>query len=99
IFRGNESPQEKSTHADLWVTLHKPQEFPRSAADGRTALAALPGYADGEAVENKHVVLWYWLCFHHFPRSEDWLQQPVVWRSFELMPRDFLDASPLQAQK
>jgi primary-amine oxidase len=99
IFRGNESPGEKATHADLWVTLYKPKEFPRSAADPRTALEALPTYADGETVENKAVVLWYWLYFHHLPRSEDWLHQPMVWKSFELMPRDFLDGSPLQPQK
>ncbi len=97
IFRGLAS--EKAAHADLWVTLAKPNEFPRSATDGRIAMDALPSYADGESVENKHVVLWYWLCFHHFPRSEDWLEQPMVWRSFELMPRDFLDGSPLKAVK
>src|SRR4029077_14117414 len=36
LFRGNE--QEKATHADLWVTLYKPNEFPRSSMDPRTAL-------------------------------------------------------------
>jgi primary-amine oxidase len=99
IFRGNDSADEKATHADLWVTLYKPKEFPRSAQDGRTALEALPTYVNGESVENKPVVLWYWLYFHHLPRSEDWLHQPMVWKSFELMPRDFLDSSPLKPQK
>ncbi len=97
IFRGDKD--EKATHADLWVTLYKPHEIPRSSADPRTAMEALPAYADGESVANKNVVLWYWLCFHHFPRSEDWLHQPMVWKSFELMPRDFLDASPLTTAK
>jgi primary-amine oxidase len=97
IFRG--AGGEKATHADLWVTLYKANEFPRSAEDPRAAVEALPAYADGESVENKNVVLWYWLCFHHFPRSEDWLHQPMVWKSFEIMPRDFLDASPLQPVK
>jgi len=99
IFRGDASENEKSAQADLWVTLYKPNEFPRSGTDARTALAALPKYADGESVENKDVVLWYWLSCHHFPRSEDWLHQPVIWKSFELMPRDFLDGSPLKPQK
>ena len=97
IFRGHE--QEKATHADLWVTLNKPNEMPRSAADARTALAALPKYADDESVDNKDVVLWYWLSSHHFPRSEDWMHQPMIWKSFELMPRDFLDGSPLKPEK
>src|SRR5262249_39416710 len=35
IFRGNDSENEKSTQADLWVTRYKPHEFPRTEADGR----------------------------------------------------------------
>src|SRR5262249_34614836 len=57
IFRGNGSEHEKATQADLWVTLYKTNEFPRSSVDPRSALAALPKYADGESVENKRVVL------------------------------------------
>jgi len=97
VFRGTE--QERATHSDLWVTLFNPKEMPRSAADRRSALDAVPKYANGESVENKNVVLWYWLNFHHFPRSEDWMHQPMVWKSFELMPRDFLDGSPLKPEK
>jgi primary-amine oxidase len=98
-FRGNGSDHEKAMQADLWVTLYKANEVPRSTGDPRSALAALPAYVDGESVENSRVVLWHWLCFHHFPRSEDWLHQPMVWKSFELMPRDFLDGSPLEPRK
>jgi primary-amine oxidase len=96
-FRGQ--LDEPATHADLWVTLYKPEEFPRSTTDARPALQALPAYADGESVLNKDVVLWHWVSFHHFPRSEDWLHQPMIWKSFELMPRDFLDGSPLAPKK
>jgi primary-amine oxidase len=99
IFRGNNSAKEKSTHADLWVTRYKPNEFPRSQTDGRTSIEALAKYADGESVENQPLVVWYWLSVHHLPRSEDWQLQPMVWKSFELMPRDFLDASPLRLAK
>jgi primary-amine oxidase len=95
-FRGHPPEKEQATFADLWITLNKPQEMPRSPSDKRTALAALPSYADGESIENKDVVLWYWLGFHHLPRSEDWMHQPMVWKSFELVPRDFLDGSPRQ---
>jgi primary-amine oxidase len=79
---------EAAAQADLWVTLFKPDEM--GGMDG------LAKYADGEAVENKDVVLWYWLSLHHLPRSEDWQHQPMVWKSFELMPRDFLDESPMK---
>jgi primary-amine oxidase len=99
IFRGNDSEKEKSTHADFWVTRYKPNEMPRTDKDGRTSIEALAKYADGESLENQAVVVWYWLCVHHLPRSEDWQLQPMLWRSFELMPRDFLDASPLRVAK
>jgi acetyl esterase/lipase len=96
VYRSEKQP---STQADLWITLAKPNEFPYSAVDSRTSLQALPGYANGESVEGKSPVLWYWIGFHHFPRSEDFLHQPVVWHSFGLMPRDFLDSSPLSPDR
>jgi primary-amine oxidase len=99
LFRGNASEKEKSTHADFWVTRYKPDERPRTDKDRRTAMEALAKYADGESVENQPLVVWYWLCVHHMPRTEDWQLQPMVWKSFELMPRDFLDASPLKRAK
>jgi primary-amine oxidase len=92
VYRSDKQP---ATQSDLWVTVYKPDEFAYSSVDPRPTLQALPGFVDGESVEGKNVVVWYWLGFHHFPRSEDWLHQPVVWKGFELMPRDFLDSSPL----
>jgi primary-amine oxidase len=92
VYRSDKQP---STQADLWITRNKPNEFAYSAVDSRTSLQALPNYVNGESLEGQAPVLWYWLGFHHFPRSEDFLHQPVVWHSFELMPRDFLDSSPL----
>ena len=52
-----------------------------------SSLQALPGYVNGESVEGKSPVLWYWLGFHHFPRSEDFLHQPMVWKSLSLEQR------------
>ena len=90
---------EPALEADLWVTLYKPAEYTRTSGERRPAMTALPRYADGESVEDKDVVLWYWMGFHHFPRSEDWVRQPMMTKSFEIMPRDFLDGSPLEAAK
>lgn len=90
MFRGS-ARLEPAAQADLWVTLYKPNEL--------GGMEALPTYVNDEPVENKNVVLWYWLTLHHFPRSEDWLRQPMIWKSFELMPRDFLDESPLSPEK
>lgn len=96
-FRGTK--KEKAAQADLVVTRYRPSEFPRSKADPRTMLDALPSYLNDEPIDGAEVVLWYNLNFCHFPRTEDWFHQPLVTRSFEWMPRDFLDGSPLQAEK
>ena len=37
--------------------------------------------------------------WNHFPRSEDWMHQPMIRKSFEVMLRDFLDESPLKPDK
>lgn len=84
---------------DFFITKYHPEEFPYTIADDRRMLTALSGYLDGEKVMNTDVVAWYRLSFVHQPRSEDWAAQPVVWNSFELMPRDFLDGSPLKVEK
>jgi Cu2+-containing amine oxidase len=55
----------------------------------------LPGYVNGEAIDGEDVVVRYLMSFQHEPRTEDWLEMPVVWNSFKLMPRDFLDSTPL----
>ena len=93
IFRSDaryNKGQEAAAQADLSVTRFKPDEF--------GGMEALGKYVNNEDVENQNVVLWYWLSFHHFPRSEDWMHQPMVWCSFRLVPRDFLDESPLKPE-
>jgi primary-amine oxidase len=94
VFRGGAN--EPFAQADLWVVRHKPHEFPLSSADPRPVRQALPSYVNGEPVEDTDVAVWYSMHVHHFPRTEDWPAMPVEWAGFTLMPRDFLDGSPLQ---
>lgn len=84
---------------DFFITKYAASEFPYSSTDGRRMLAALSSYMDDEPVLGVDLVAWYRLSFVHHPRTEDYPAQPIVWNSFELMPRDFLDASPLEASK
>ncbi len=84
---------------DFFITKFYRNEFPYSTSDDRRMLEALSGYLNDEKVMNTDLVAWYRLSFVHHPRSEDWPAQPIVWNSFELMPRDFLDASPLDVSK
>ncbi len=81
---------------DFFITKYRPSEFPYSSTDNRRMLSALANYLNDEPVMETDLVAWYRLCFVHHPRTEDWPAQPIVWNSFELMPRDFLDASPLK---
>lgn len=85
----------KTLSGDIFVTKYHASEFPYSSADDRRMLDALTNYLNNEQVESTDVVVWYRLSFAHHPRSEEWPAQPVVWHHFELVPRDFLDASPL----
>jgi Cu2+-containing amine oxidase len=82
---------------DFFITAFKPDEFPYTTLDRRKMLEALTSYLDDEPLPNSDIVAWYRLSFVHQPRSEDWPDQPIVWHSFDLIPRDFLDESPLDA--
>ena len=84
---------------DFFITKYWATEFPYSSTDGRRMLAALSSYMNDEPVLGVDLVAWYRLSFVHHPRTEDYPAQPIVWNSFELMPRDFLDASPLEVSK
>lgn len=83
---------------DFFITKFHPKEFPYTLEDRTRMLEALTKYLDNaEPVLGADVVAWYRLSFAHHPRSEDWMDQPIVWHGFEIIPRDFLDQSPLQA--
>jgi primary-amine oxidase len=93
IYRG--ARDEKFAQADLWVTRYRAEEVP-----GLPLLAdGLPRYANGEGVEEQDVVLWYMMSVHHQPRTEEWPDMPIEWVGFKLMPRDFLDTSPVAARR
>ncbi len=84
------------SQADIWVTRHRTNEFPYSSADKRRTEKALPDYLNDESVDGEDIVVWYMLNFQHEPRSEDWFEMPAVWNSFKLIPRNFLDQTPIQ---
>ena len=70
-----------------------------SRVDAMPSLLAINKYLSNEPIVNEDIVAWYRVSFMHLARSEDWPAQPIVWKGFDLMPRDFLDASPLKATK
>lgn len=83
---------EAFAQADLWILKHYAAETPIS---DRFFLRNFPHNLNGESVDSEDVVLCYRLSLHHQPRTEEWPEMPIDWVGFKLMPRDFLDRSPI----
>jgi primary-amine oxidase len=92
-------PQKRAGFTDyhLWVTPYRENEryaagdypFQSKGGDG------LPAWTKANrAIDNKDIVLWYTMGFHHVPHSEDWPVMPTVWHEFELQPVNFFDHNP-----
>ena len=81
----------------MWVTPYDPDEL-YAAGVYVTRNKESDGLSEwtkaDRSIENKDIVGWYTLGFHHVVRLEDWPVMPVLWHDFLIRPANFFEKNP-----